>query len=186
MGVKQPNQKNSSAVPGYQGYIPNINDNKYGKNFASIAKECLTTNTITQNPYGLSTNGLNYKKHDFVDPTLDACTYKFGASTIQKPHPSLQDNQWGVSTYNSRFQNPKNTNNPTYRESERDEVNMRDSVQQSGFQKNNIVKVDTKQQFYDHVKPVSEYRGRYDLNEQQRKDPNLYITRTLPRKTINY
>lgn len=57
---------------------------------SALSKEILGTSNYGKTLNGLSTNGFNSKKEDFVDQSKTGSTSKYGRSSWLKAHPSWQ------------------------------------------------------------------------------------------------
>lgn len=61
------------------GFVPGIvAENDFGKSYSELSRKTLSRTTLGANPLKLSTTGLNFTRHDFIDPSLTACSHKYG------------------------------------------------------------------------------------------------------------
>ena len=91
--LKKPLQPKNVAIPGYTGFIPGLYaNNEYSKTYSRITRERLANPELGKNPLSLSSTGFNHKKHNFIDPTRNASTHKYGAQTMLSTHPCLDVN----------------------------------------------------------------------------------------------
>jgi hypothetical protein len=88
--TNRPQEPKNVAYPGYGGFIPGKeSENKYGKGYSAITRECFADPKLGENKFKLSTTGFNFRKTDFIDHSVNASSHKYGNSTIQKHHPCL-------------------------------------------------------------------------------------------------
>ncbi len=64
-------------------------NNLHGKRFSDLTKDVFSNPNLSQNPFKLSSTGLNVSKHNFVDTSLIGSNHKYGKTTIRNPHPCL-------------------------------------------------------------------------------------------------
>ena len=77
-------------MPGYTGFIPGLKaDDKFGKTFTNLSKDCFEKKNLGKNIYKLSSTGFNFRKHDFSETHQEAISHKFGKDTIPKLDPCL-------------------------------------------------------------------------------------------------
>jgi len=82
-GTNRPQEPKNVVYPGYGGFIPSMkSNNEYGKNFSSITRTAFDNSKLGDNPYKLASTGFNFRRHDFIDPSLTASSHKYGCSTI--------------------------------------------------------------------------------------------------------
>ncbi|EAR94214.3 hypothetical protein TTHERM_00522810 (macronuclear) [Tetrahymena thermophila SB210] len=189
--TSKPQEPKTHVPPGYAGYIPGLKpNNHYGASYGEIAKNCLSNPKVAQNPFKLASTGFNYQRHDFRDPSLTATTHKFGAQTLLKNHPSIdqKSNQWQSQTHDS-FRNPLHKPNPTYRETDKDLQTQKYFTKTSGFQQNHTTFDRTgwvPEKVLHADRTTSEYRIHFNKQVPFHRDTVLFKERRLPPKEYNY
>lgn len=176
----KPQEPKNYAIPGYAGFIPGLKSRAaFGTNFASIAKESLSNPNLGANTTNLSSTGFNLKKELLADQTVTASSHKYGQMTMQKTHPSLNDDKWASQTQIA-FSNPNTKTNPTYRPCDTKLVNPNPITNKSGYSANSITfdgkgflpKEETNQ-----PRIQTEYRTRYNGDKPVHVDTNSFHPR---------
>ncbi|KRX08638.1 hypothetical protein PPERSA_03509 [Pseudocohnilembus persalinus] len=189
MSHRQPVQPKNVVYKGYGGFIPGLqSENKYGKNYSAITRDCFSDKKLGYNTHKLATTGFNFKRHDFIDHSLTASTHTYGKSTIQKPHPCLDSQNWKSVTH-SAFRSPQHQVNPTFRQTDKNLQTLKYKTLTSGFQQNHE-QFDRKGWIPEKVlhgdRTKTEYRVRYNVDKPYHRNTHLDKTRTLARPEYNY
>ncbi|KAL4468335.1 hypothetical protein ABPG72_010736 [Tetrahymena utriculariae] len=177
----KPNELRGDAIQGYKGFIPQIqSNNMFGQTFSRSARQVLASN-ISNNPFKLSSTGHNSLRHNYADQSLNAFTHKFGATTIQKNHPSLESNL-RQSLYKEQFSKPV-FNNESNQDFNVDDLNGNNNLSKktllSGFMKNNSI-VGFKECLNSQLQlkdSKSEYNDKFQSKNRIHRDTSIFHIR---------
>ena len=185
-------------MPGYGGFVPYlISDNKYGKTYGKITRQCFSNPKLGKNPFKLSTTGFNAKRYNFVDETKAATTHKYGKQTIIPNHPCLDvPLEKRITEFKDSFKDVRLQVPPTYRKTDKNLQTKKECTTLSGF-KSNHSEFDSKgwkpHPVLNGKSPSLITTGRMDRTEYREKinklkpfhrDTHIYSLRKL-RKSLN-
>eukprot|EP00825_Cyclidium_porcatum_P000681 TRINITY_DN1024_c0_g1_i4.p1 TRINITY_DN1024_c0_g1~~TRINITY_DN1024_c0_g1_i4.p1 ORF type:complete len:235 (+),score=36.60 TRINITY_DN1024_c0_g1_i4:290-994(+) len=184
-----PQEPKNVVYPGYEGFIPGLkSSNQYGKTYSQIARDSFSNPKLGQNTFKLSSTGFNFRKHDFIDQSLDAQNHKYGRQTIQKHHPSQNAEFWLSQTQTS-FRDPKQLPNPTFRETNKFLQTQKPKTVESGFSQN-FQTCDGKGWIPERIlnanRQWTEYRVRFNEKIPFHRDTTLFKVRKMKQKEYVY
>jgi len=179
----------NTVIPGYGGYIPTYtSENKQGKNYTALSRECLSDPKINDNKNRLATTGFNVMKHDFIDHSLTATQHKFGTKTLKNSHPAWQPDTYTSAT-SDHFKNPNTLIPSTYRsQHEGDAITNQQHTLESGFRTNYETSDGhnwTPHPILNGKRNDSEYRIRFNSDKPYHRTTQLYNTRRLGESLVD-
>lgn len=185
----KPSDPKNVVYPGYAGFIPGLkSNNEYGKTFSQIARDSFAKPQLGVNKFKLSSTGFNFRKHDFIDQSIEAKTHKYGSQTIQKHHPCINAEAWETQTQ-AIYKNPRGQLNPTYRETDKFLQTHKPRTIQSGFSENFKTCDGTgwvPENVLNANRVWTEYRVRYNQQMPFHRDTNLFKVRKMKQKEYIY
>ena len=116
MAVKSPAPRRNCALPGYQGFVPNIRANSLlGKRFTEQTRDVLNHKHMDDKHQMFSSTGFNKDLIPRSDATLHATSNKFGKTTLMDTHPAVHPPNYFETTARGSYKNPDTAPKPQFR-----------------------------------------------------------------------